>query len=117
MSKYLYESLSSIEAQLPVSGLLLVSDFKKLDLNYVKKAHVLKQIVPFPTRGLSKLDLVFINLGAFYEVPIKRPNFGLSDHVTVEVKPLARNDFPKNKIIIKSRDLRTTKTPSYTKIF
>ncbi|KAL9988403.1 hypothetical protein ACROYT_G002841 [Oculina patagonica] len=91
------------------SGLLLVGDFNKLDLNYVKNAHGLKQIVPFPTRGSSMLDLVFTNLGAFYEVPIKRPNFGLSDHVTVEVKPLARSDFPKNKIIIKSRDLRTTK--------
>ena len=109
MSEYLHESLSSIEARLPDSGLLLVGDFNKLDLSYVKNAHGLKQIVPFPTRGSSMLDLVFTNLGAFYEVPIKRPNFGLSDHDTVEVKPLARSDFPKNKIVIKSRDLRTTK--------
>ena len=93
MSEYLYEALSSSEARLADSGPLLVGDFNKLDLNYVKNAHGLKQIVLFPTPGSSKLDLVFTNLGAFYEVPIKRPNFGLSDHITVEVKPLARSVF------------------------
>ena len=48
------------------------------------------------------------NLSAFYDVPKKLPPFGLSDHDTVEVQPLARRDGPRNKILLKSRDLRTT---------
>lgn len=55
-----------------------------------------------------KLDLVFTNLSAFYDVPKKLPPFGLSDHDTVEVQPLARRDGPRNKILLNSRDLRTT---------
>ena len=68
----------------------------------------LKQIVPFATRGQSKLDLIFINLSAFYDVPNTLPPFGLFDHDTVAVQPLARQDLPKNKILLKSRDLRAT---------
>ena len=41
-------------------------------------------------------------------MPKKLPPFGLSDHDTVEVQPLARRDGPRNKILLKSRDLRTT---------
>ena len=41
-------------------------------------------------------------------MPNKLPPFGLSDHVTVAVQPLARQNLPKNKILLKSRDLRAT---------
>ena len=105
---YLYESLSKIEAIFPDCGLFLLGDLNKLNCSRLRNAFDLRQIVPFPTRGQSKLDLVFTNLGAFYDVPKKLPPFGLSDHDTVEVQPLARRDDPRNKILLKSRDLRTT---------
>lgn len=92
----------------PDCGLFLLGDFNKLNCSRLKNAFDLRQIVPFPTRGQSKLDLVFTNLSAFYDVPKKLPPFGLSDHYTVEVQPLARRDGPRNKILLKSRDLRTT---------
>ena len=105
---YLYESLSKIEAIFPDCGLFLLGDLNKLNCSRLRNAFDLHQIVPFPTRGQSKLDLVFTNLSAFYDVPKKLPPFGLSDHDTVEVQPLARRDDPRNKILLKSRDLRTT---------
>ena len=46
--------------------------------------------VKFPTRGLNTLDLILTNLNDYYDTPIKLPPFGLSDHVTIEVQPLAR---------------------------
>ena len=65
--------------------------------------------MPFTTRGQNKLDLVLTNLNKYYDEPKKLPPFGFSDHATVEVRPLARNDFPVNKVLLKSRDLRSTK--------
>ena len=54
------------------------------------------------------LEIPFENytLYTFYDLPNKLPPFGLSDHVTVAVQPLARQNLPKNKILLKSRDLR-----------
>ena len=76
----------------------------------MKNAYCVKQVIPFPTRGNSKLDLVFTDLSSFYNVPIKRPPFGFSDHETVEIQPLARQIFPDNKFLLKSHDLRATKS-------
>ena len=109
MSDYLLESLSKIEARFPDCGLIILGDFNNLNSTRVRNAYGLKQIVPFPTRGPSHLDLVFTNLNAFYDVPKKLPAFGLSDHDTVEVQALARIHFPSNKSTLKSRDLRPTK--------
>ena len=47
-------------------------------------------------------------LYTFYDVPNTLPPFGLSDHDTVAVQPLARQNLPKKKILLKSRDLRAT---------
>lgn len=56
------------------------------------------------------LEIHFENytLYTFYDVPNKLPPFGLSDHDTVAVQPLARQNLPKNKILLKSRDLQAT---------
>ena len=56
------------------------------------------------------LEIPFENytLYTFNDVPNKLPPFGLSDHDTVAVQPLARQNFPKNKILLKSKDLRVT---------
>ncbi|EDO42661.1 predicted protein [Nematostella vectensis] len=106
---YLHESMSIVEAQFTDCGVILLGDYNKLGMTRIKNAYGVKQIVPFPTRGNNKLDLVFTDLSAFYEVPIKRPPFGLSDHDSVEVQPVARQKFPDNKVLLKSRDLRSTK--------
>ena len=100
--------LSSLEAQFPDCGLILIGDFNELDLSRVVNAFGVKQVVPFPTRGQSKLDLVFTNLNAYYDVPKKLSPFGFSDHVTVEVHPLEREKLPSQKIVLQSRDLRAT---------
>ena len=80
-----------------------------MDLSRIANAFGVKQVVPFPTREQSKLDLVFTNLNAFYDVPKKLPPFGLSDHATVEVQPLEREKLHSKKIVLQSRDLRATK--------
>ncbi len=43
----------------------------------------LKQLVKFPTRGRSILDLILTNLDKFYQPPEKLPPFGLSDHFAI----------------------------------
>lgn len=109
MLEYLLKSMSSIEAQFPDSGVILLGDFNKLDTSRLRNNFKLKQIIKFPTRGENTLDLILTNLKDYYETPIKLPPFGLSDHVTVKVRPLARPEIPKTKISIKTRDLRATK--------
>ena len=101
--------MSRIEAQFSDCGDILLSDFNKLDLSRIANAFGVKQVVPFPTHGQGKLDLVFTNLNAFYDVPKKLPLFGLSGHATVEVQPLEREKLPSQKIVLQSRDLRATK--------
>ena len=90
MRNYLWESMSSLEAHFPDCGLLLFGDFNKLNLSRIGNTCGVKQVVPFPTRGQSKLDLVFSNRNAYYDRPRKLSPFGLSDHATVEVQPLER---------------------------
>lgn len=63
--------MSSLEAQFPDCGLILLGDFNKLNLLRVANAFSVKQVVPFPTRGQSKLDLVFTNVNAYYDMPRK----------------------------------------------
>ena len=62
---------------------------------------------------LARTELLEISienntLYTFYDVPNKLPPLGLSDHDTVALQPLARQNLPKNKILLKSRDLRAT---------
>ena len=56
------------------------------------------------------LEIPFENyrLYTFYDVPNKLPPFGLSDHDTVAVQRLARQNLSKNKFLLKTRDLRAT---------
>ena len=51
----------------------------------------------------------------FYDSPIKRPPFGLSDHVTVEVQPLKRPKKSGTKAVVMSRDLRPSKRLAFGK--
>ena len=109
MLEYLMDCLSSIESQYPNSGTILLGDFNKLKIARIKRSYNLKQIVNFPTRGPNTLDLILTNLKDIYEVPIKRPPFGLSDHFSVELHPKAKSELPPSRIKVKLRDLRPSK--------
>ena len=98
--------LSSIESRCSNCGIILLGDFNKLDVAKLKSSFKLKQIVNFPTRGRNTLDLILTNLQDFYDVPEKKPSFGPSDHLSIEVKPKARNLLPPPRTKVKSRDLR-----------
>ena len=105
MRNYLYESMSRIEAQFSDCGVILLGDFNKLDLSRFANAFGVKQVVSFSTRGQSKLDLVFTNLNAFYDVPKKLPPFGLFDNATVEVQPLEREKLPSQKFVLADKTI------------
>ena len=71
---YLHESMSKVEARYPNCGVILLGDLNKLDMTrinnnnslllirpkylyeYIKNSYSVEQVVPFPTRGNSKLD-------------------------------------------------------------
>jgi hypothetical protein len=101
IQNYMYESLSKIESRSPDCGVILLGDFNKLNLSRIKNAYGLKQIVPFSSRGERKLNLVYKNPRAFFEVPKKLPPFGMSDHDTVKFRPLARQAYPRCKLVLK----------------
>ena len=109
MLNYLTETLSIIEANYFGCGIIILVDFNQLDVRRLNTNFNLKQIVNFPTRGKNTLDLVLTNLDKFYEKPIKMSPFGLSDHVTIVVKPKKRGQDKVVKSIIKSRDMRPSK--------
>ena len=98
-----------IEVSFANCGIIILGDFNKLNFSRLRNAFKLCQIVKFPTRGPNFLDLIFTNMKDFYDDPIERPPFGLSDHGTVETQPLQRSQIRKPKLCIKSRDLRATK--------
>ena len=62
MLNYLINCLSSIEAQSPNSGILLLGDFNKLKVTKLKSSFKLKQIITFPTRGSNTLDPILTNI-------------------------------------------------------
>ena len=89
--------------------MILLGDFSKLNVSRIKNTCGIKQIVPFPSLGESKLDLVYTNLSAFYGIPKKLQPFGLSDHDTFKAQPIARQAYTRCKLVLKSRYLRMTK--------
>ena len=115
MLGYHSDSLSQIEANFPECGLILTGDFNKLNMSRILYAFNIRQIVPFPTRGQSKLDLVFTNLSTYYDILQKLSPFGLSDHATIKVQPLSRRNYPKDKFVVNSRDTRPLNLPTVRK--
>ena len=103
---YLYDSMSTIESRFSNCGVLIIGDFNRLDTSRFRNAFKLKQTVKFHTRGNQTLDLVLTNIEKFYEEPIKRPAFGLSDHASVEIQPLSRCKTQPSKRSIITREQR-----------
>ena len=106
MLNYLSKSLSLMESRFPCCGFILLGDFNKLNTTRLRTGYDLKQLVKFPTRGNSILDIVLTNLSTFFDQPTKRAPFGLSDHMSIEINPIARSKIRENTVIVKVRDLR-----------
>jgi hypothetical protein len=62
----------------------------------------------FQHGGGNTLDLILTNMKIFYEPPTKRPPFGLSDHMSVEIQPRSRAKLLRTTVTIKSRNLRSS---------
>lgn len=116
MQDYLSNSLSTLESRFSNCGFIILGDFNKLNVSRLKHNYNLRQLVSFPTRGQNTLDLVLTNLYEFYDQPVRRAPFGLSDHMSVEVKPKERCQLPKaRKLVVKRRDLRPSSRLAYRK--
>ena len=106
MLDYLTTCLMDLESKYPNCGLLVLDDFNHLNDARLKSNFNLKQIVQFPTRGKNTLDKILTNLQDYYDTPVERPAFGLSDHSSVEVQPKQRAKTSQTMQTVISRDLR-----------
>ena len=87
MLDYLTKCLMDLESKYSNCGFLVLGDLNHLNNARLKSNFKLKQIVHFPTRGQNTLDKILTNLQDYYDTPVERPAFGLSDHSSVEVQP------------------------------
>ena len=107
--EYLIKCLSTIASCYPNCGILIAGDFNRLQITRLRNNFQLKQMVHFPTRGRRTLDLILTNISEYYQDPIERPPFGLSDHASIELQPRERALVKQPTITIKARDLRPSK--------
>ncbi|XP_022780073.1 uncharacterized protein LOC111321455 [Stylophora pistillata] len=104
--EYLIKCLSTIKSCYPNCGILIAGDFDRLQITRLRNNFQLKQIVHFPTRGRTTLDLILANISEYYQDPIERLPFGLSGHASIELQPKERAHVKQPTITIKTRDLR-----------
>ncbi len=104
MREYLMKCLSYIESYYSNCGIVITGDFNHLDTTRLQNSFKLKQIINFPTRGAATLDLILTNISEFYDPPTKRPQLGLSDHLSIELQPRKRCTRDSIKIKIKPRE-------------
>ena len=108
-NEYLSCQLSAFESSFPNTGTVLLGDLNKLNDSGFSRHFRLKQLVNFPTRGNNTLDLILTDLKEYYSTPEKLSSFGLSDHLTILLKPKTRRTSQERRIIRKIRDLRSSK--------
>ena len=106
MLDYLTKCLMELESKYRNCGLLVLGDFNHLKDARFKSNFTLKQIVHFPSRGQNTLDKILSNLQDYYDTPVERPAFDLSDHSSVEVQPKERVKTSQTIQTVISRDLR-----------
>ena len=106
MLDYLTKCLMDLESKYSNCGFLELGDLNHLNDARLKSNFKLKQIVHFPTRGQNTLDKILTNLQDYYDTPVERPAFGLSDHSSVEVQPKQRVKTLQTIQTVISRDLR-----------
>ena len=90
MLDYLTKCLIELESKHSNCGIIVIGDLNRLNETRLTSIFNLKQIVHFPTRGKSFLDRILTNLKDYYDPPMERPKFRLSDHSSVEVQPKQR---------------------------
>ena len=100
----LIETLTSIEANNPNCGIIVMGDLNRLNTSHINCQFKLKQLVKFSTRGRHTLDVILTNLSQFYDQPEKLSPFGLSDHFTIKVLPMIRSKRSDNIKILRTRD-------------
>ena len=104
--EYLMKCLSTIESCYANCGYLIAGDFNRLQITRLRNNFQLKLMVHFPTRCRRTLDLILTNISEYYQDPIERPPFGLSDHASIELQLKERAHVKRPTITIKARDLR-----------
>ena len=109
MLDYVTKCLIELEAKHPNCGIVVLGDLNQLNEARLKSNFNLKQIVHFPTRGKSSLDKILTNLKDYYDPPMERLKFVLSNHSSVEVQPKQRAKTSQSKQTIIFRDLRLSK--------
>ena len=92
--------------------MILAGDFNKLDFAHTARTFQLKPSVSFPTRGNNTLDQIFTNLLEYYQPATSAPPFGLSDHLTIGLRPRIRSNQKTHRKFIKTRDKRPSKIAS-----
>ena len=96
--------------------IIILGDFNRLNISRLKYNYNLRQLINFPTLGKNTLDLVLTNLHKFYGQPVKCAPFGLSDHMSVELKPKYRSQLQKvHKLVVWKRDLRPSSRFAFRK--
>ena len=99
MNEYLSCQLSAFESSFPNTGTVPFGDFNKLNVRGFSRHFRLKQLVNFPTRGNNILDLILTDLKEYYSTPEKLSSFGLSDHLTILLKPKTRRTSQETRMI------------------
>ncbi len=99
MNEYLSCQLSAFESSFPNTGTVPFGDFNKLNVRGFSRHFILKQLVNFPTRGNNILDLILTDLKEYYSTPEKLSSFGLSDHLTILLKPKTRRTSQETRMI------------------
>lgn len=80
IKSFLVDVINAIKSKYARPGILLLGDFNRWKYYSFCKSSSLDQIVHFPTfynscsTSYSNLDLIFTNLGKFYQVPSKLPH-------------------------------------------
>ena len=105
MLDYLTSCLIDLELRYHNCGIIVLEDLNQLNDARLKSNFNLKQIVNFATRGPNTLDKILTNLKDYYELPIQRPAFVLSDHSSIEVQPKPRVKVSQLKQTVIYRDL------------
>lgn len=98
----MFQSLLLAESRYANCTLILAGDFNRLDVKSIRRHLRLKQIV----KKDAILDLVLTNLHDLYEEPQHFPPFGLSDHQTVTVESLVRENCGQPCKFVLKRDKR-----------
>ena len=100
---HIITTLDSLKADHPDIGIAILGDFNRTDINPIRRAHSLSQVVDKPTRKDAILDLIVTNLKTLYKCHAVHSPVGRSDHNTIYWSPI--------NSVIKGRVQKSTVRP------